>query len=80
MYPTSIKTRKVYNMGKTIPDGISRIERNLLGGGDGFPNTFWTLVEYENILNHQSFYNTRIMKSFPVDREGLTVLESILLC
>ena len=30
--------------------------------------------------HHQSFFREWIRKSFPVDREGLTVLKSILLC
>ena len=45
---------------------------------DGFPNTSLVLVEYGHslIIN----LSTGIRKSFPVGREGLTVLKSILPC
>ena len=36
---------------------ISRVEGNLEGGGDGFPNTSRVLMEYGHSPHHQSIYS-----------------------
>jgi len=70
-------------IGKSIPDAqeISRAkpEGNREGGGDGFPNTS-PLVEYGHFLIINLSTGEWIRKSFPVGREGLIVLKSILPC
>ena len=48
-------------------------------GVDGFPNTPWVLGGVLT-LTHKSFYREWIGKSFPMDREGLTVFKSIFSC
>ena len=64
-------------IGKSIPD--ARVEGNLEGGGDGFPNTSRVLVEYGHslIINLSTGSGS---ENPSVDREGLPVLKSILPC
>ena len=92
--PSSIKTREVLGnpslMPKRFPETrkisrgrslreILRVEGNLEGRGDGFPNLL-SFGGGRTFSHHQFFYREWIRKSFPVDREGLTVLKSILPC
>ena len=68
------------------PREISRVEGNLEGRGKSRGRRGW-ISQYlpsfggaRTISQHQFFYREWIRKSFPVDREGLTVLKSILPC
>ena len=64
---------------RDFPREISRVEGNLEGGGDGFPNTSRVLVEYGHslIINLSTGSGS---ENPSLDREGLTVLKSILPC
>ena len=71
MYPCSTKRREVLGNPSPTPKRfpetrdisrgrspreISRVEGNLEGGGDGFPNTSRVLVEYGHSPHHQFIY------------------------
>ena len=71
LYPCSTKTREVLGNPSPTPKRfpetreisrgrspreISRVEGNLEGGGDGFPNTSRVLVEYGHSPHHQFIY------------------------
>ena len=72
LYPFSTKTREVSGnpsltserFPETQEREISRVEGNLEGGGDGFPNTFRVLVEYGHSL----------IINFPADDERMHVI------
>ena len=50
-----------------------------MDGGDGFTNTSRVLVEYRHSLLINFSTGSGSEKSFPVDKEGLTVLKSMLM-
>ena len=96
MYPCSTKTREVLgNLSPTpkrfldlreisrgrSPREISRVEGNLEGGGDGFPNTSRVLVEYGHSPHHQFIYRDGSENpSLWAGKDWLTVLKAILPC
>ena len=60
MYPCSTKTSEVLGNPSPTPERFpetrdSRVEGNLKGVGDGFPNSSRVLVEYGHSPHHQSY-------------------------
>ena len=84
MYPCSTKTREVLGNPSPTPERFP--EGNLEGRGKSRGRRGW-ISQYlpsfggvRTISHHQFFYREWIRKSFPVGREGLTLLTSILPC
>ena len=61
-------------------DPLGYNEGNLKGRRGGSPYSSGVLVEHCHSLHHKSFTKEWIRKSFPVDREELTVLNPLLPC
>ena len=71
------KRGNYWEIHRRCPRDFSRVERNLDGNLPIVPE-FCGVQSHS--LHHQSFHRECIRKSFPIDREGLTVLNPILPC
>ena len=81
LYPTDTirappKRGRYWEINPGRPRDFARSERNLEGGGDGFLNTSRVQTFSSSSVHLQIW----VRKSIPMDREGLTVLKSILPC